>query len=99
MAVICTRTGIGFFLRLVGNRITTYEEWTRDGDQWSVHLTSTFKNKRITFKLNEEFDEETLDGRKVKVSHDATPSVQYLCALKSPYVPHPVYHKFPQRCL
>lgn len=32
----------------------------------SLSSKSTFKNASITFNLNEEFDEETLDGRKVK---------------------------------
>ena len=34
----------------------------------SMKAESTFKTTAISFKLNEEFDEETTDGRKTKVS-------------------------------
>ncbi|KAL8607750.1 hypothetical protein ACOMHN_039423 [Nucella lapillus] len=58
--------GVGLVLRKVGNSITSYEEWKVEGDQWTLHITSTFKSKELKFKLGEEFDEETMDGRKVK---------------------------------
>ena len=37
-----------------------------NGDEWSFTTTSTLKTHVIKFKLNEEFDEETADGRKVR---------------------------------
>lgn len=37
----------------------------KDGDQYSFHTDSTFKNSVVKFKLGEEFENETLDGRKV----------------------------------
>ena len=40
----------------------------KEGDTWSIATTSTFKNTLITFKLGEEFEETTADGRKVMVS-------------------------------
>lgn len=60
--------GINFVLRKVGNSITSYEEIIQDGDNWELNITSTFKNAHLKFKLGEEFDETTLDGRKCKVS-------------------------------
>lgn len=46
--------------------MTPTVELKKDGDQYSLITTSTFKTSTISFKLGEEFDEETLDGRKVK---------------------------------
>ena len=63
-----TLLGINFVLRKVGNSITSYEEMKQNGDQWELNITSTFKNAHLKFKLGEEFDETTLDGRKCKVS-------------------------------
>ncbi|XP_023208035.1 fatty acid-binding protein, adipocyte-like [Xiphophorus maculatus] len=39
---------------------------TQDEEIISVKAESTFKMHKIKFKLNEEFDEKTPDGRKVK---------------------------------
>ena len=41
-------------------------ELTVDGDNLSIKTQTTFKTTVINFKLGEEFDEETADGRKVK---------------------------------
>ena len=38
-----------------------------DGDKISIKTQSAFKNSEISFKLGEEFDETTIDNRKVKV--------------------------------
>lgn len=53
-------------LRKMGNSVTPTVELKKDGDMYTFTTTSTFKTSSITFKLGEEFDEETLDGRKVK---------------------------------
>ncbi|XP_061294368.1 fatty acid-binding protein 9-like [Bos javanicus] len=37
-----------------------------DGDKISIKILSSFKNSEISFKLGEEFDETTIDNRKVK---------------------------------
>lgn len=37
-----------------------------ENDQYTFSTQSTMKNVTLSFKLNEEFDEETMDGRKVK---------------------------------
>lgn len=59
-------TGVGMVLRKMGNTVTPTVELKKDGDLYTFTTTSTFKTSSISFKLGEEFDEETLDGRKVK---------------------------------
>lgn len=58
--------GVGMVMRKMGNSVSPTVELVKDGDEYSFNTTSTFKNTTIKFKLGEEFDEETLDGRKVK---------------------------------
>ncbi|XP_034665580.1 probable fatty acid-binding protein [Drosophila subobscura] len=58
--------GVGLVLRKMGNSISPTVEVTLEGDTYTLTTTSTFKTSAISFKLGEEFDEETLDGRKVK---------------------------------
>jgi len=58
--------GVGMVLRKMGNTVSPTVEVTQDGDTYTLTTTSTFKTSAISFKLGEEFDEETLDGRKVK---------------------------------
>ncbi|XP_053967940.1 probable fatty acid-binding protein [Anastrepha ludens] len=58
--------GVGMILRKMGNSVSPTVELKKDGDNYSFTTTSTFKTTTINFKLGEEFDEETLDGRKVK---------------------------------
>lgn len=53
-------------LRKMGNSVSPTVELKLDGEKYSLTTSSTFKTSTITFKLGEEFDEETLDGRKVK---------------------------------
>lgn len=59
---------------------------TQDEEINSVKAESTFKTHEIKFKLNEEFDEKTPDGRKVKVGN----SVIKLCA-RSTLISHHIY--------
>ncbi|EDW80925.1 fatty acid-binding protein [Drosophila tropicalis] len=58
--------GVGLVLRKMGNSISPTVEVTLEGDTYTLTTTSTFKTSAISFKLGEEFDEETLDGRQVK---------------------------------
>uniref|UniRef100_D3TLL9 Fatty acid-binding protein, muscle n=1 Tax=Glossina morsitans morsitans TaxID=37546 RepID=D3TLL9_GLOMM len=58
--------GVGMVLRKMGNSVSPTVELKLDGEKYSLTTSSTFKTSTITFKLGEEFDEETLDGRKVK---------------------------------
>ncbi len=43
-------------------------ECTIKGDEWTVIFNTGPKDKCTTFKLGQEFEDETPDGRKVKVS-------------------------------
>ena len=38
-----------------------------DDDVWKLRTETTFKTHEILFKLDQEFDETTADGRKVRV--------------------------------
>ncbi|KAG5673443.1 hypothetical protein PVAND_003489 [Polypedilum vanderplanki] len=58
--------GVGFFLRKIGNNTTPTIWLEKKGDWYEFHTESTFKTTILRFKLGEEFDEETLDGREVK---------------------------------
>lgn len=59
-------TGVGFVLRKIGNSVSPTVELKKDGDKFTLVTSSTFKNTEIEFELGKEFDEETLDGRKIK---------------------------------
>lgn len=52
--------------RKMGSTVSPVVELTEDNGLYTLKTTSTFKNSEIKFKLGEEFDEETVDGRKVK---------------------------------
>ncbi|KAL1123387.1 hypothetical protein AAG570_002469 [Ranatra chinensis] len=58
--------GVGLMTRKVGNSVNPVLEMTIEDDVYTIKSSSTFKNTVTTFKLGEEFDEETPDGRKVK---------------------------------
>ena len=58
--------GVGLVLRKMGNSVSPTIELTKSGDVYTLTTSSTFKTSSVNFKLGEEFDEETLDGRHVK---------------------------------
>lgn len=58
--------GVGMVMRKMGNTIKPTNVFSLDGDKWTMKSLSTFKNTEIHFVLGEEFDETTVDGRKVK---------------------------------
>lgn len=58
--------GVGMVLRKMGNSVSPTVELIKQGDNYEFHTISTFKSSVIKFKIDEEFEEETLDGRKVK---------------------------------
>ncbi|XP_037041050.1 probable fatty acid-binding protein isoform X2 [Bradysia coprophila] len=66
MHVFLRSTCVNMMLRQVGNSVYPTVELTKNGDEYSFTTSSTFKNTVIKFKEGEEFDEETLDGRKIK---------------------------------
>lgn len=53
-------------LRKMGNSVTPTVDLSKSGDEYTLTTSSTFKTTTIKFKLGEEFEEETADGRKVK---------------------------------
>lgn len=58
----------------------------QNGDEYTFHTDSTFKNSAMKFKLGEEFENETLDGRKVQtvITLDGDKMTQVeKCELKS----------------
>lgn len=59
-------TGVGLVTRKMGAQVSPVVELNKTDDTYSLKTTSTFKSSEIKFKLGEEFDEETPDGRKVK---------------------------------
>lgn len=59
-------SGVGMVTRKMGATVSPVVELTEKDGVYTLKTTSTFKNTEIKFKLGEEFDEETVDGRKVK---------------------------------
>ncbi|XP_067015283.2 fatty acid-binding protein, muscle [Anabrus simplex] len=58
--------GVGAVTRKVGMTLTPVVELQVNGDTYTFSSDSKVKSTQIKFKLGEEFDEVTLDGRKVK---------------------------------
>ncbi|XP_076236678.1 fatty acid binding protein [Calliopsis andreniformis] len=58
--------GVGLMTRKMGSSVSPVVELTENNGLYTLKTTSPFKNSEIKFKLGEEFDEETPDGRKVK---------------------------------
>ncbi|XP_044151162.1 fatty acid-binding protein, heart-like [Bufo gargarizans] len=58
--------GVNFTIRQAVSSLKPDEIISKNGDEWSINTLSTFKNTELKFKLDEEFDEITADGRKVK---------------------------------
>lgn len=58
--------GVGLVMRKMGNAATPCVDITLDGDTYTLKTVTTFKTTEIKFKLGEEFEETTADGRVVK---------------------------------
>ena len=54
-------------MRKMANMAKPTLEIAVNEDQWHIKTITTIKTTEISFKLNEEFNETTADGRKVKV--------------------------------
>jgi Lipocalin / cytosolic fatty-acid binding protein family len=54
--------------RMVAKAATPVVTYNVSGDEWTV-LTTGLKDTTMKFKIGVEQDDETPDGRKVKVSH------------------------------
>ena len=63
--------GIGLVARTAGKALkpTLTFEVSPDGAHWKFTSTSTFKTHATEFDISKEFNEETIDGRKMKVNH------------------------------
>lgn len=64
---VVVSTGVGMALRKMGGMAKPSTIISIDGDKVVLKTSSTFKTTEISFKLGEEFDESTADGRNVKV--------------------------------
>ncbi|KAK5855144.1 hypothetical protein PBY51_005278 [Eleginops maclovinus] len=60
------KLGVGFATRKVGNITKPTTIISMDGDMVTVKTQSSVKNTELSFKMDEEFDENTADDRKVK---------------------------------
>lgn len=61
-------TGVGLVMRKMANMAKPTIVISVADDNWMVKTITTVKTTEIRFKLDEEFDEVTADGRKVKVN-------------------------------
>ncbi len=60
--------GVGFVLRKLGSTTKPNVKFVQNGDEWTFTTSSAIKTATLKFKIGEEFDEETMDGRKVKTT-------------------------------
>jgi len=58
--------GVGWTTRKLASAATPTTYITQDNDNWNIKTETTFKTTEIKFKIGEEFDEVTGDGRKCK---------------------------------
>ncbi|XP_014374528.1 fatty acid-binding protein, epidermal, partial [Alligator sinensis] len=58
--------GVNMAMRKMGSMAKPDVHICKDGDTITVKTESTFKNSQFSFKLNEKFEENTLDGRKTQ---------------------------------
>lgn len=63
--------GVNAMLRKVAGAAAAkpHVEIRQDGEQFYIKTSTSVRTTEINFRIGEEFDEETLDGRKCKVSH------------------------------
>nr|WLG17462.1 fatty acid-binding protein A [Brachionus rotundiformis] len=60
--------GVGLVMRKIGNTTKPNVKFVKNGDEWTFSTVSTLKSQHLKYKLDEEFEEETLDGRKVRTT-------------------------------
>ncbi|XP_063053180.1 cellular retinoic acid-binding protein 1 [Engraulis encrasicolus] len=60
--------GVNAMLRKVANAAASkpHVEITQDGEQFYIKTATSVRTTEINFHIGQEFDEETVDGRKVK---------------------------------
>lgn len=65
---MCCSSGVNFALRQIASRTKPSQVVSVDADGTITFKTlSTFKNIEVKFKLDEEFEQVTIDDRKTKV--------------------------------
>ncbi|PVD31864.1 hypothetical protein C0Q70_07287 [Pomacea canaliculata] len=67
---VCVVPGVNILLRKAALNITSYEEISVEEDnqeQWHIKHTSTFRSRESHPVVGQEFEETTMDGRRVKV--------------------------------
>lgn len=60
--------GIGLVTRKVGNAVSPVIDLQKNGDEYVLSSSSTFKNFTTKFTPGVESNQETIDGRKVKAT-------------------------------
>ena len=58
--------GVGFVLRKMAGTTKPNVKFEQNGDEWTFSTLSALKTSVIKYKLGEEFEEERMDGNKVK---------------------------------
>ncbi|CAG0884384.1 unnamed protein product [Darwinula stevensoni] len=58
-------TGVGMVMRKLGSTAKPVQDIKVENGKWTIITTTTFKTTNIEFRLGEEFEETTADGRKV----------------------------------
>ncbi|KAB1268998.1 Retinoid-binding protein 7 [Camelus dromedarius] len=63
--------GIDFATRKIAKMLKPQKVIKQNGDSFTIHTYSSLRNYSVTFKVGEEFDEDTkgLDNRKCKVKN------------------------------
>ncbi|XP_066434716.1 myelin P2 protein-like [Eleutherodactylus coqui] len=57
--------GVSFLVRKAASHLKPDVAISKNGNEWHIKTTSTFKNSDLCFELEKEFEETTADGRKV----------------------------------
>ncbi len=69
----CSRSGVNTMLRKVAVAAASnpHVEIRQDGEQFYIKTSTSVRTTEINFHIGEEFDEETVDGRKCKVNENS----------------------------
>merc|ERR1712142_455130 len=75
---------VNFLLRKAATASTPVMEVMEEGGVWNIKTSTTLKNMELKFKLGEEFEETTPDGREVKaiVTHEGDKFISVQTATK-----------------
>lgn len=68
----CALSGVNAMLRKVAGAAAAkpHVEIRQDGERFYIKTSTSVRTTEINFHIGEEFDEETVDGRKCKVHHE-----------------------------